>query len=149
MVRWMIWHYPPYTRFEIRTLAVWGRVHYLSVTEAPHNIESLRPSREEIFRFFDTWKPEWGSNPRSPTFQAGRVFNHCTRDTALFKRNISLFLIQMNWIRYHGVMMTWWQSIVYRVLLIRLFLMHLVVASFLRIITTSDKPTQRAQNRFA
>ena len=28
--------------------------------------------------FFETWRPEWGSNPRSPTFQAGS-FNHCTR----------------------------------------------------------------------
>ena len=25
-----------------------------------------------------TWRPEWGLNPRSPTFQAGS-FNHCTR----------------------------------------------------------------------
>ena len=27
--------------------------------------------------FFETLRPEWGSNPRSPTFQAGCI-NHCT-----------------------------------------------------------------------
>ena len=42
-----------------------------------YNIESLWVSGEETFCFFETWKPEWGSNPRSPTFQAGS-FNHCT-----------------------------------------------------------------------
>ena len=38
----MRWHCPPDTGFKIRALAVWGRAHYLSVTEAPHNIESLQ-----------------------------------------------------------------------------------------------------------
>ena len=37
MVRWMRWHCPPDTGFEIRALAVWGRAGYFSVTEAPHN----------------------------------------------------------------------------------------------------------------
>ena len=37
MVRWLRWHCPPDTGFEIRALAVWGRARYLSVTEAPHN----------------------------------------------------------------------------------------------------------------
>ena len=27
----------------------------------------------EKIRFFKTWRPKWGSNPRSPTFQAGLV----------------------------------------------------------------------------
>ena len=40
------------------------------VIEAPHNIESLRVSREETF-FFDNWRQEQGSKPRSLTFQAG------------------------------------------------------------------------------
>ena len=47
----------------------------------PHNIESLRVTGEEIFYFSGTLRPEWGSNPRSPTFQAGS-FNHCTRTPA-------------------------------------------------------------------
>ena len=37
-----------------------------------HNIEYLRVSGKE------TWRPEWGSKPRSLIFQAGS-FNHCTR----------------------------------------------------------------------
>ena len=44
MVRWMRWHCHPDTGFEIRAPAVWGRARYLSVKEAPHNIESLRVS---------------------------------------------------------------------------------------------------------
>ena len=32
----------------------WGRAHYLSITEAPHNIEYLQVSGEETFRFFET-----------------------------------------------------------------------------------------------
>ena len=40
MVRWLRWHCPPDTGFEIRALAVWGRARYLSVTEASHNTDS-------------------------------------------------------------------------------------------------------------
>ena len=36
-------------RHRIRALAVRDRVRYLSVTEAPHNIEYLRVSREKHF----------------------------------------------------------------------------------------------------
>ena len=39
MMRWMRWHCPPDTGFEIGALAVWGRARYISVTEAPHNTE--------------------------------------------------------------------------------------------------------------
>ena len=67
----MRWHCPPDREFEIRVLTVWGRARYLSVTDAPHNIESLRINREETFCFFKTWMSEWGSNPRCPTFQTG------------------------------------------------------------------------------
>ena len=75
MVRRMWWHCRPET-------AVWGRARYLSFTEAPHNIESLRGSGEETFFLFETWRPEWGSSWRSPILQAGS-FNHCTRALAL------------------------------------------------------------------
>ena len=37
MVRWMRWHCPPDTGFEIRVLAVWGWARYLSVTEVTPN----------------------------------------------------------------------------------------------------------------
>ena len=87
MVRWMRWHCPPNTRFKIRALAAWGRARYLSVTEVPHNIESLRVSGEETFCFFETWRPEWELNPRSPTFQAGS-FNHSTKPPTLVNPDI-------------------------------------------------------------
>ena len=53
MVRRMKWHCPPVTGLEIRVLAVWGRARYLSVTEAPYDIESFRVSGEETFSFFE------------------------------------------------------------------------------------------------
>ena len=61
----------PDTGFEIRTMTVWGRARYFSVAEAPHNIEFLLMSREEIFCFFENLMLERGSSPRSPTLQAG------------------------------------------------------------------------------
>ena len=39
MLRWVRWHCPLDTRFEIQTLKAWGRARYLSVTETPHNTE--------------------------------------------------------------------------------------------------------------
>ena len=42
-------HCPPDTGFEIRAC-------YLSVTEAPHNIESLQVSEIKTFCFFGTWE---------------------------------------------------------------------------------------------
>ena len=77
MVRWMRRHCPPETGFDIWVLVVRGRARYVSVTEAPHNIDFLGVNGEEIFYFFETWRPEWVSNPWSSTFQAGS-FNHCT-----------------------------------------------------------------------
>ena len=71
LLRMVRWHCPPDTGFEIEALAVWGRARYFSVTEAPHNIASLRVSGEEQFCVFETWGPKWSSNPRSPTFQTG------------------------------------------------------------------------------
>ena len=47
IVRWMRWHCPTDTGFEIRAMAVWGRARYLSVTEAPHNFQSLRVGVEK------------------------------------------------------------------------------------------------------
>ena len=69
-MRWKRLYCPPDTGLEIRALAVWGRARYLSVTDAPLNIESLQVSGEETLCFFETCRPEWDSNPRSPTFQA-------------------------------------------------------------------------------
>ena len=38
MVRWMRWHCPSDTKFEIRVIEVWIRARYLSGTDAPHNM---------------------------------------------------------------------------------------------------------------
>ena len=53
-MRWMKWHCPSDTWFEIRALTVWGRSRYLSITGAPHNTESL-VSREEQHNNVLTW----------------------------------------------------------------------------------------------
>ena len=74
----MRWHCPPDRGCEIRALVVLGRARYLSVTEAHHNIGSLRLSGKETFCLFETWRPEWGSNPQSSTSREGS-FNHCTK----------------------------------------------------------------------
>ena len=42
LLRIVRWHCIPDTQFEIRALGVWGRARYLLVTEAPHDIESIR-----------------------------------------------------------------------------------------------------------
>ena len=49
------------TRFEIRSMAVWGRARYLSVIEVPHNIESswlecTKTIRHESSRQFERLK---------------------------------------------------------------------------------------------
>ena len=54
MVRWLRWHCPPDTGFEIRTLAVWGRARYLSVTDAPHNTNFHTWMGKKHFCFFET-----------------------------------------------------------------------------------------------
>ena len=54
MVRWLRWHCPPDTGFEIRVLAVWGRARYLSVTEAPHNTNFHTWMGKNHFCFFQT-----------------------------------------------------------------------------------------------
>ena len=54
MVRWLRWHCPPDTGFEIRALAVWGRACHLSVTEAPHNTNFHTGMGKKHFCFFQT-----------------------------------------------------------------------------------------------
>ena len=51
MVRWLRWHCPPDTGFEIRALAVWGRARYLSVTEASHNTDFHKWMGKKHFLF--------------------------------------------------------------------------------------------------
>ena len=64
MVRWLRWHCPPDTGFEIRALAVWGRARYLSVTEAPHNTDFHTWMGKKHFCFFQT--AETGNRTPNP-----------------------------------------------------------------------------------
>ena len=78
MVRWVRWHCPPDTGFEIRALAVWGRARYFSVTEAPHNTDFHTWMGKKHFLFLlnrrdrepnpELWREGSGANhyPRAP-----------------------------------------------------------------------------------
>ena len=80
MVRWLRWHCPPDTGFEVRALAVWGRARYLSVTEAPHNIDFHTWMGKKHFCFLQT--AETGNRaPNSGVKGSGA--NHYPRAPAL------------------------------------------------------------------
>ena len=68
MVRWLRWHCPLDTGFEIRTLAVWGRARYLSVTEAPHNTNFHTWMGRNIYVSFKPPRP--GTEPRTLAWKA-------------------------------------------------------------------------------
>ena len=61
----------------------------------------------------ETWRLKWGSNPRSPTFQAGS-FNHCTRAPAICRQDrISLTRVLWWLLRCHEEHQsggTWWAN---------------------------------------
>ena len=71
MVKWMWWHCH---RHIIRNSS--HGVLRPSMLTLGHTILNLHDW--ETFCLFETWRPEWGANPRSPTFQAGS-FNDCAR----------------------------------------------------------------------
>ena len=76
MVRWLRWHCPPDTGFEIRALAVWGRARYLSVTESPHNTDFHTWMEKKHFCFFQTA----GTGNRTPNSGVkGSGANHYLR----------------------------------------------------------------------
>ena len=80
MVRWLRWHCPPDTEFEIRAPVVWGRARYLSVTEAPNNTDFHTWMGEKHFCFFQT--AETGNRtPNSGVKGSGA--NHHPRAPAL------------------------------------------------------------------
>ena len=76
MVRWLRWHRPPDTGFEIRALVVWDWVRYFSVTEAPHNTEFHTWMGKKHFCFFQT--AETG-NRASNSSVKGSGANHYPR----------------------------------------------------------------------
>ena len=94
MVRWLRWHCPPDTGFEIRALAVWGRARYLSVTEAPHNTNFHTWMGKKQFCFFQT--AETGN--RTPDSGVkGSGANHYPRAPALLviASHVYLMLAQL------------------------------------------------------
>ena len=96
MVRWLRWHCPPDTGFEIRALAVWGRARYLSVTEAPHNTNFHTWMGKKQFCFFQT--AETGN--RTPDSGVkGSGANHYPRAPALGKTGCSTQItsVQKKW----------------------------------------------------
>ena len=114
MVRWLRWHFPPDTGFEIRVLAVWGRARYLSVTEAPHNTNCHTWVGKKHFCFFQT--AETGNRtPNSGVKGSGA--NHYPRAPALsvteaLNNNEYLVLVRV-FLLYQSVMMLsfillWW-----------------------------------------
>ena len=79
---WDEWNDTALQTLEIRAFAVWGRARYTSVTEALHNIESLRVREEETFfslNFAGQNGPHSGLRVRAP-FNGAR-----TRDLRLSK----------------------------------------------------------------
>ena len=81
MVRWLRWHCPPDTGFEIRALAVWGRARHLSVAEAPHNTDFHTWMGKKHFCFFQT--ADTGNRaPNSGVNGSGA--NHYPRAPALY-----------------------------------------------------------------
>ena len=92
MVRWLRWHCPPDTGFEIRALAVWGRARYLSVTEAPHNTNFHTWMGKKHFCFFQT--AETGNRaPNSGVKGSGA--NHYPRAPALLCNSLVYWHILM------------------------------------------------------
>ena len=93
MVRWLRWHCPPDTGFEIRTLAVWGRARYLSVTEAPHNTNFHTWMGKEHFCFFQT--AETGNRtPNSGVKGSGA--NHYPRAPAHIEKGETRIFLWIN-----------------------------------------------------
>ena len=85
VVRWIRWHCPPHTGFEIRALAVWGQAGYYMyfVTEAPRDAESSR-ANGEVFSL-------WNLHARAGDFP-GRSWVYRSCCIALWKYNITLLM---------------------------------------------------------
>ena len=100
----MWWHCPPDTRFEILALVVWGRTRYFSVTEALHNIESLRVSGAEAYILllwnFKTRQGFEASISDFPRRQLSCI--HCTRAPApILYVYVLGVLLKVNWKQFN------------------------------------------------
>ena len=105
MVRWLRWHCPPDTRFEIRALAVWGRARYLSVTEAPHNTDFQTWMGKKHFCFFQT--AETGNRTRNSGVK-GSGANHYPRKWNESGFRPPLCTYRLNWARRTS--WGWWDD---------------------------------------
>ena len=95
MVRWLRWHCPPDTGFEIRALAVWGRARYLSVTEAPRNTDFHAWMGKKHFCFFQT--AESGNRTPNPGVK-GSGANHYPRAPAHFPTDTIRWInVDLHW----------------------------------------------------
>ena len=99
MVRWLRWHCPPDTGFEIRTLAVWGRARYLSVTEAPHNTDFHTWMGKKQFIFLSNRRD------REPNPELWRERQRLTKHPPAFWQ---LMLTHNNTIYNNVSKMHWW-----------------------------------------
>ena len=126
MVRWLRWHCPPDTGFEIRALAVWGRARYLSVTEAPHNTDFHTWMGKKHFCFFQT--AETGNRtPNSGVKGSGA--NHYPRAPALSpKREIAVSAVP----QYRGLELMLLPSIKYDFTILRRVIMTLILLKTIR-----------------
>ena len=137
MVRWLRWHCPPDTGFEIRALAVWGRARYLSVTEAPHNTNFHTWMGKKQFCFFQT--AETGNRtPDSGVIGSGA--NHYPKAPAhILKKRLSFRYycninswakVRQNITVFHVSDMTRYESLLYKTK--DIYLVYILKCAFLK-----------------
>ena len=80
MVKWMRWHFPPHDSKFVPKQSEAQHATSRSGRLFPI-LNHYEWAGEETLCFLETWKPDVGSSPRSPTFQLGS-FSHCTRAPA-------------------------------------------------------------------
>ena len=113
MVRWMRWHCPPDTVFEIRTLAVSGRARYLSVTEAPHNTEFHTWMGKKHFVYLKPPRP--GTEPQTLAWKAAVLTTtlgpppHYWNKSLIFKKYI--FFSEHNGDGVQSILLHTWQNV--------------------------------------
>ena len=100
MVKWLRWHCPPDTGFEIRALAVWGRARYLSVTEAPHNTDFHTWMGKKHFLFLSR-PPGPGTEPRTLAWKAA-VLTTTLGPPPIFPRYHHIHLYEWKQLLHNG-----------------------------------------------
>ena len=127
MVRWLRWHCPPDTGFEIQALAVWGRARYSRSQRLPTILTFTRGCGKNIFSFFRTAEtgnrtPDSGVKgsganhyPRAPApetkkrLQVGYKCHHVTAHSHELMSLVSINCvnnIECYWNRSHSLIAT-------------------------------------------